>query len=148
MRDLFGREIDYLRISITDRCDLRCVYCTAEDSFSYEAHDDILRYEELLRLCRVATSLGIRDFKLTGGEPLVRKGAADFAVKLKAEAGVRSVTLTTNGTRLAQELPKLRQGGIDCVNISLDRGGHEGIRLDHGLRSRPGGPIGPRAVRR
>ena len=120
MKDRFGREIDYLRISITDRCDLRCIYCRADCEFPNLAHGDVLRYEEILRLCRIALGLGVSNFKLTGGEPFVRKGAADFAARLKSEPGVGSVTLTTNGTHLARELPRLKEAGIDGVNVSLD----------------------------
>lgn len=119
MKDQFGREINYLRVSITDRCNLRCKYCMP----SYVPgvpHEDILRYEELMRICRAAVSLGIDRFKITGGEPFVRKGTADFIAQLKAEPGVKNVTVTTNGTGLHDALPRLIQVGVDGVNVSLD----------------------------
>jgi cyclic pyranopterin phosphate synthase len=112
-------KINYMRISVTDRCDLRCFYCMPS-ALPCVKHNDVLRYEEILRICRAALELGIDRFKITGGEPFVRKGAADFVSRLKAEPGVRSVTVTTNGTHLSKALPQLRSAGIDGVNISLD----------------------------
>ena len=120
MIDSFGRNIDYLRISVTDRCSLRCTYCMPEDGVQWLPHDRILRYEELLRLCLVFVSLGITKFKITGGEPLVRKGVADLIRALKEMDGVQSVTLTTNGVELAAQLPALLDAGIDGINLSLD----------------------------
>lgn len=120
MIDALGRNIDYLRISITDRCSLRCTYCMPEDGVQWLSHEKILRYEELMRLCRIFVSLGITKFKITGGEPLVRKGAADFIAQLKRLEGVQSVTLTTNGVELASQLPALLDAGIDGINLSLD----------------------------
>lgn len=119
MRDGLGREIDYMRISVTDRCDLRCTYCMPHGVGSV-SHEDILRYEEILRVARAALCLGIDRFKVTGGEPFARLGAADFIAALKAEPRVRSVTVTTNGTHLSEALPRLIEAGIDGVNISLD----------------------------
>ena len=84
MNDAYGRRIDYLRISVTDRCDLRCVYCMPADGVEWQPHDRILRYEELLRLCRIFVSLGVTKFKLTGGEPLVRKGLAELVRSIRA----------------------------------------------------------------
>ena len=120
MIDALGRNIDYLRISVTDRCSLRCTYCMPEDGVQWLPHEEILRYEELLRLCRIFVSLGITKFKLTGGEPLVRKGVADFIRSLKQIDGVQSVTLTTNGVDLKNQLPALLDAGIDGINLSLD----------------------------
>lgn len=119
MTDQYGRKIDYIRISITDRCNLRCKYCMPEDLVS-AGHECILRYEEILRLCALAVKLGITKFKITGGEPLVRLGCEDFIVRLKALPGVEQVTLTTNGLLLRQKLDALRAAGLDGVNISLD----------------------------
>ena len=119
MKDLYKRDINYMRISITDRCNLRCRYCMPE-SHSWIPHNAILRYEEILRICRSAIAIGISNFKITGGEPLVRKGAIDFISRLKKEPGVKSVTLTTNGILLEEMLPALKTIGIDGVNISLD----------------------------
>ena len=119
MYDQYNRKIDYLRISLTDRCNLHCRYCRPEVS-EHVPHNEILRYEELLRICRAALQLGIRKFKITGGEPLLRKGCSDFIAMLKQLDGVEQVTLTTNGTLLAQQLPALIQAGADSINVSLD----------------------------
>jgi cyclic pyranopterin phosphate synthase len=119
MRDQFEREIDYMRLSITDRCNLRCSYCMP-DGIPALPHAEILTYEELLRVAAAAVRLGITKFKVTGGEPLVRKGCVDFLRRLKALPGVHSVTLTTNGVLLAQAAPQLAAMGLDGVNISLD----------------------------
>lgn len=119
MYDQYNRKIDYLRISLTDRCNLHCRYCQPEIS-EHVPHNEILRYEELLRICRAALQLGIRKFKITGGEPLLRKGCSDFIASLKQLDGVEQVTLTTNGTLLAQQLPVLIAAGVDSINVSLD----------------------------
>ena len=120
MLDAFGREIRYLRLSITDRCNLRCRYCMPDEGVPPTAHDDLLRYEELLRVAEAAVSLGIDRFKVTGGEPLVRRGCTGFIRALKALRGVRQVTLTTNGLLLPPLLDELCVAGLDGVNISLD----------------------------
>ena len=120
MLDSFGRDIRYLRLSITDRCNLRCRYCMPEDGVAPTAHDDLLRYEELMRVAAAAVSLGIDRFKVTGGEPLVRRGCTDFIRHLKALPGVHQVTLTTNGLLLPPLLDELCAAGLDGVNISLD----------------------------
>lgn len=119
MYDQYNRKIDYLRISLTDRCNLHCRYCQPEVS-EHVPHNEILRYEELLRICRAALQLGIRKFKITGGEPLLRKGCSDFIANLKQLEGVEQVTLTTNGTLLTQQLPALIAAGVDSINVSLD----------------------------
>lgn len=119
MYDQYNRKIDYLRISLTDRCNLHCRYCQPEVS-EHVPHNEILRYEELLRICRVALQLVIRKFKITGGEPLLRKGCSDFIASLKQTEGVEQVTLTTNGTLLSQQLPALIAAGVDSINVSLD----------------------------
>lgn len=119
MYDQYNRKIDYLRISLTDRCNLHCRYCQPEIS-EHVPHNEILRYEELLRICRAALQLGISKFKITGGEPLLRKGCRDFIAGLKQMEGVEQVTLTTNGTLLSQQLPALIAVGVDSINVSLD----------------------------
>ncbi|MDR1622746.1 MAG: GTP 3',8-cyclase MoaA [Synergistaceae bacterium] len=119
MRDRFGREIDYARISITDRCNLRCVYCMPESGVKSLRHEDILSYENILRICRVFAALGIRKLRVTGGEPLVRKGAVSLIARLKQLEGV-FVALTTNGILLPKTARELRDAGLDGVNISLD----------------------------
>lgn len=120
MLDQFDRRIDYLRVSLTDRCNLRCVYCMPEEGVEWMPHGEILSYEEIIRLCRIFAGLGIQNIRLTGGEPLCRKGVADLVKALKGVAGITSVTLTTNGVNLARELPALAEAGLDGVNISLD----------------------------
>ena len=119
MIDAHGRRIDYMRISLTDRCNLRCRYCTPEEIVSI-GHEEILRFEEILEICRHAVTLGITKFKITGGEPLVRKGCIPFLRNLKNIPGVEQVTITTNGVLLKECLPELEEIGINGINISLD----------------------------
>ena len=119
MIDTYGREINYLRISLTDRCNMRCQYCMPSDVPSV-GHDEILRYEEILLICRAALQVGIHRFKITGGEPLVRKGAVAFMQSLRQLPGVRSMTLTTNGLLLQPYIAALKHMAVDAVNISLD----------------------------
>jgi len=119
MNDSFGRTINYLRISITDRCNLRCQYCMPH-GIETVPMKDILSYEELAQVARTATDLGITRFKVTGGEPLARKGCPDFVRMLKELPGTEQVTLTTNGVLLEEALPALLGAGLDAVNISLD----------------------------
>lgn len=119
MLDQYRRKIDYLRISVTDRCNLRCRYCMPEPMAAVR-HEDILRYEEILRICRAAAELGITKFKVTGGEPLVRAGCTEFIAELKKQPGTEQVTLTTNGLLLEKNLDALASAGLDGVNISLD----------------------------
>lgn len=120
MKDSFGRTIEYLRVSITDRCNLRCVYCMPEDGVAPAEHGQIASYEELLRIIGVMTGLGIKYLKVSGGEPLVRKGATEFLARAKKIGGISQVTLTTNGTLLQKALPDLAKAGIDGINVSLD----------------------------
>ena len=120
MNDGFGRKIDYLRISVTDRCNLRCTYCMPESGTDWMPHEKILRYEDILRLCRIFASLGVNKYKLTCGEPLVRKGLASLAAGIREIPGTKSVTLTTNGVALREQLPALLEAGIDGINLSLD----------------------------
>ena len=119
MKDRLGREIHYMRISATDRCNLRCRYCMP-DSPCFLPEAELLSYEELLRICACAVKLGINCFKITGGEPLVRPGLLPFLKALKSMEGVRQVTLTTNGLLLGNLLSGLCEIGIDGLNISLD----------------------------
>ena len=121
MQDQYGREIDYVRISITDRCNLRCTYCMPEDGIAdYTSHTAILSYEEILRVAKSLARLGIKKIKLTGGEPLVRLGCADLVRELKAIEGIEQATITTNGGLLAELAEDLIQAGIDGINVSLD----------------------------
>ncbi|QGG46657.1 GTP 3',8-cyclase MoaA [Heliorestis convoluta] len=120
MLDRFSRDIHYLRVSVTDRCNLRCVYCMPEDGISLLGHDDIMTFEEMEKMIKVAASLGIRRVRITGGEPLVRKNLTSFVAALKAIPGIEDVALTTNGILLPQYAQDLREAGLDRVNISLD----------------------------
>ena len=120
MLDQFGREISYLRISVTDRCNLRCRYCMPAEGVEWVPHGAVLSYEQIIRIVRAASRLGVEKVRLTGGEPLVRRGLAELAGALKAIEGIRSVTLTTNGLLLADQLPGLLAAGLDGVNLSLD----------------------------
>lgn len=120
MIDLQGRTIDYLRISVTDRCNLRCVYCMPEEGITPLSHEEILSFEELERVCTCAAKLGICKIKLTGGEPLVRLGIVDLVKRIKAIPGIEQVTLTTNGVLLGEMASGLKKAGLDCVNVSLD----------------------------
>lgn len=120
MLDQFGREISYLRISVTDRCNLRCRYCMPAQGVTWVDHSAILTYEQIVRIVRASAALGIKKVRLTGGEPLVRKGLAGLVEALKAIDGIASVTLTTNGLLLAEQLPDLLQAGLDGINLSLD----------------------------
>ena len=117
--DHYNRNIDYIRISITDRCNLRCRYCMPED-ISFVGHDKILRYEEITRIVRILAQRGITKVKITGGEPLVRHGCTDLIREIKEIPGIEMVTLTTNGILLQSMLPKLLEAGVDAVNVSLD----------------------------
>lgn len=120
MIDSHGRTIDYVRISLTDRCNLRCVYCMPENGVEQILHQQILTYDEILRICRCLASLGIKKVKLTGGEPLVRRDCAALLKQLKQIPGIEKVTLTTNGVLLKENMEALAQAGLDAVNISLD----------------------------
>ena len=119
-RDDFGRAINYLRISVTDRCNLRCVYCMPAGGIQKTSHDAILRYEELALVIRAAAELGIRKVRLTGGEPLVRLGLVDFVAQIARTPGIDDLSMTTNGTLLARHAAGLAAAGLQRVNISLD----------------------------
>jgi len=120
LTDRYQRPIDYLRVSITDRCDLRCIYCTPLGGSPKLAHDDILSYEEFLHLIQVAVDMGITKVRLTGGEPLVRKGVTDFCRRLAGLPGLQSLSLTTNGVMLEELAQDVYDAGIRRINISLD----------------------------
>lgn len=120
MLDNHGREIDYIRISLTDRCNLRCKYCMPEEGVCSLPHEELLTYEEILELCSVLAELGFRKVKLTGGEPLVRQGCPQLIAQMKAIPGIEKVTLTTNGVLLKEQMAELAAAGLDAVNISLD----------------------------
>ena len=118
--DGFNRRINYLRISITDRCNLRCIYCVPPTGDRKLEHKEILRYEELLRIVRIAVELGINKIRLTGGEPFVRKGMGQFIPMLMSIDGLDDVSLTTNGVYLKDNLDMLKAAGIERINVSID----------------------------
>ena len=118
MQDSHGRTIDYIRISVTDQCNLRCVYCMPCENTGLSACQ--LTIAELETLCGCFAELGIQNIKITGGEPLMRRDVAEIIFRIKKIPGIRSVTLTTNGVLLAEKIKKLREAGLDAVNISMD----------------------------
>ena len=120
LNDAFGRKINYLRVSVTDRCNLRCLYCSSRDQFSWLPPEEILTYEELLRILKVGVSLGIKKIRLTGGEPLLRKGIVEFVARVARLEGVADLSLTTNGVLLKELATELKRAGLKRVNISLD----------------------------
>ena len=119
MIDPFGRHITYLRVSVTDRCDLRCIYCMSEH-MQFLPKRDVLSLDELDRLCAAFIRLGVRRLRLTGGEPLVRRDLMTLVERLGANPGLDEVTLTTNGTQLAPHVPALWKAGVRRINVSLD----------------------------
>ena len=120
MKDGYGRDIYYLRLSVTDLCNLRCVYCMPAGGVEKRRHEDILSVEELEEIARSAGRCGIRKIRLTGGEPLVRRGIVDICARTAAAPGVEEVCMTTNGLLLPKLAPELRKAGLRRVNISLD----------------------------
>lgn len=120
MKDRFNREIDYLRISVTDRCNLRCFYCMPEEGIKKQKHSDILRDEEIIEAAKAAVKLGLKKIRITGGEPLVRKGIFTLIKRLNAIEGIREITLTTNGTLLKGKIKTLKEAGVNRINLSLD----------------------------
>lgn len=120
MEDKYSRKIDYFRISVTDRCNLRCSYCMPPEGIKLISHDEILRYEEIIRLSEIAYKLGFRKFRITGGEPLCRKGIS-FLISGIAKINTNiDLSLTTNGVLLAKYVDELKSAGLSRVNISLD----------------------------
>lgn len=120
MQDQFAREIEYLRISVTDRCNLRCRYCMPAEGVRWIPHECILTLEEILRLMKISTELGFRRFRITGGEPLVRKGILGFLEESAKIPGVEDLMMTTNGLLLPQMAGDLKAAGVQRVNVSLD----------------------------
>lgn len=120
MEPTVPREINYLRMSITDRCQLRCFYCTYWQDWQKLPPGEILSYEELLRVAGIAAKLGIRKVRVTGGEPLVRRGIVSFIRSLHKVPGIEEVCLTTNGVRLQELAPDLYEAGLRHLNLSLD----------------------------
>lgn len=120
MYDRYNRKLNYLRISVTDRCNLRCVYCMPEEGIKLMQHEDILSFEEIISVVKKGVAKGIKKVRLTGGEPLVRKGIVDLVGMIAAIEGITDLSMTTNGILLAQLAKPLKEAGLDRVNISLD----------------------------
>jgi len=120
LKDTFKRTIDYMRISITDRCNLRCVYCMPQEGLVPMQHKDILSYEEIMRILLIAVNIGVKKVRLTGGEPLVRKNVSHLIRLIKSIDGIQDLSLTTNGILLSQHAEELADAGLERVNISLD----------------------------
>ncbi len=120
LTDKHGRKHDYLRISITDRCNLRCVYCMGEEGIEQITHDDIISYEDIIKVVRAGAELGITKIRITGGEPLVRKGVVDLVADIAAIDGIKDIAMTTNGILLPRYGAELKKAGLKRVNISLD----------------------------
>jgi GTP 3',8-cyclase len=118
--DSFERKIDYLRLSVTDRCNLRCTYCMPENGVPKLGHDDILRYEEIISLADIVTGMGISKIRITGGEPLVRKNILTLCKNISQLPGLKSLSITTNGVLLSRFAEGLLEAGIKRINISLD----------------------------
>lgn len=120
MRDGLGREIDYLRISVTDKCNLRCKYCMPPEGVKSVPHEEVLTLEEILRLVGIMEQLGIRKVRLTGGEPMVRKNLLWLVEQIHRLPGIEEIAMTTNGTMFAEQAEDYRKAGLTAVNISLD----------------------------
>jgi cyclic pyranopterin phosphate synthase len=119
LKDKIGRQVDYLRVSVTDRCNLRCKYCMPPEGVKLADRQETLSYEEILEVIRVAKSIGITHIRITGGEPLVRKDLPSLVQRIK-ELGIPDISMTTNGVLLQEYAQKLKESGLDRVNISLD----------------------------
>lgn len=120
LTDRYERQLNYLRVSITDRCNLRCIYCVPDGLIEKLSHHDILRYEEILHIIKLGVRLGIKKIRITGGEPLVRKGIYGFLGELTRIQGLSDVSLTTNGVFLRDNIEKITSAGIQRINVSLD----------------------------
>jgi cyclic pyranopterin phosphate synthase len=117
--DRFGRRVNYVRVSITDRCDFRCLYCMSED-MTFLPRAQILTLEEIFTVCRAFVELGVDKIRITGGEPLVRKGALDLMRQIGGLSGLRELVLTTNGSQLEKSAAELKAAGLKRINVSLD----------------------------
>ncbi|KIR02021.1 Molybdenum cofactor biosynthesis protein MoaA [Lachnospiraceae bacterium TWA4] len=118
--DKYGRRIDYLRVSVTDRCNLRCQYCIPKDGIELTTHEEILSFNEIYRICSLMGSMGIHKIKLTGGEPLARKNLNQLVKQLKSIPEIDQITLTTNGVLLEEQVEGLVEAGIDAITVSMD----------------------------
>ena len=141
MQDRYGHRISYLRVSITDRCNERCTYCMPHELQEWLPREDILTYEETLRLIRIAAELGVSKVRITGGEPLTRRGVMDLIREVPKIPGLRDLGLSTNGTLLAREVESgttmaraLRNAGVRSVNVSLDTLDRHSLFRNHRTR--------------
>lgn len=153
MFDRFDRKIDYLRVSVTDKCNLRCVYCMPEEGVPPIRHEDVLRFEEIAEVAHTAVELGVVKVRVTGGEPLVRRGIVTLVSMLARIPGIEDFAMTTNGIRLAELAQPLAEAGLHRINISLDaldparyadvtRGGDVRLVLD-GIRAARAAGLAP-----
>lgn len=120
LQDSFGRIHDYIRISVTDRCNLRCVYCMPAEGMEFAPHDEIMSYEEIAQVLKVLAPMGMRKVRLTGGEPLVRKDLHKLVGMISAIEGIDDIALTTNALLLDKQAQALKDAGLNRINISLD----------------------------
>jgi len=120
MIDKYNRTIDYMRLSVTDRCNLRCKYCMPESGVSKKLHKEILRHEELIEIVKAGAQIGIKKIRLTGGEPLIRKNIVELVQEISNVEGINEVTMTTNGLLLKNYLNDLKEAGLTRINLSLD----------------------------
>ena len=120
MYDRFDRHIDYLRISVTDRCNLRCMYCMPAEGIELLRHEDILSFDEIAEVARIAVEMGVRKIRLTGGEPLVRRGISDLVKMIAGIEGIEDLSMTTNGIMLDKFAVALKEAGLQRINVSLD----------------------------
>jgi cyclic pyranopterin phosphate synthase len=139
MQDGFGRRIEYLRISVTDKCNLRCVYCMPLEGLPWLKREDLLSYEEITEIVTVMAGMGLRRLRITGGEPLVRRDLATLVRKLRAIPGIDDLALSTNAVLLEEQADELRAAGVDRLNVSLDSLRPE--RID-AISRRPGSAAG------
>ena len=120
LHDDHGRTVRYLRLSLTDRCNLRCLYCHSNARHQCIPHEKVLRYEEMIRLVQIVRGMGVGKVRLTGGEPFARKGCDDFLLRLRQRFDDLDIRITTNGTLLEEHIPLLQRIRISAVNLSLD----------------------------
>ena len=120
MLDRFNRKINYLRISVTDRCNLRCKYCMPEEGVKLFSHEEIIKYEEIIEFVKVAVGFGIDKVRITGGEPLIRKNISGLINSLSKISGINDLSITTNGILLSEQAQQLADSGLQRINISLD----------------------------
>lgn len=118
--DSYGRVINYLRLAVTDRCNLRCTYCMPKEGLDWLPRKELMTYDEMLRICSLLVGMGVEKIRITGGEPFVRKDLFSFLKELSQIEGLKELTITTNGVLTAPFVPELKQAGIKSVNLSLD----------------------------